>query len=174
MRHTLSAALFLVLLPAAAFAQTAAPAPTDACSQVLSANPFGFVVKWFNVEYERKVAPAVTLGGSASHFGELDQSDGIVMVRWYPQQTALDGFYLGARAGAFGFKTYAYDLRSYRERDTVVAGAGIEIGYNWLLGPRQNVSVGTGFAMTRIASGSGSYSVPSVLPGVRLNVGIAF
>lgn len=173
MRHTLSAALFLLLVPAAALAQTAAPAP-DSHNQVLSTNPFGLVVKWFNLEYERKLTPAVTLGGSVSHVGELDHSGGTVMLRWYPQQTPLDGFYLGLRAGAYGFKSYTYEFRTSRERDVVVPGAGVELGYNWLLGPKQNVSVGTGLAMTRYYRGGDAYSVPSVLPGLRLNVGIAF
>jgi hypothetical protein len=35
--------------------------------------------------------------------------------------------------------------------------------------------VGTGFGLTRIATSGESYtSAPSVLPGLRLNVGIAF
>lgn len=173
MRYTLSAVLLVLLIPAAAFAQTAAP-PPEAPDQVLSANPFGVVVKWFNVEYERKLGRATTFGASASHFGELDVSDAAVLVRWYPQQTALEGFYLGARAGAFGFKTYTYDFRSYREQTRVLPGAGVELGYNWLLGPKHNVSVGTGFGLTRIAAGRDSYSVPDVLPAFRLNVGIAF
>jgi len=173
MRHTLSAALFALLIPAATFAQTAAPPPAVQFDQVLSANPFGVVVKWFNVEYERKLGTATTFGASASHFGELDLSNAAVMLRWYPQQTPLEGFYLGARAGAFGFKTLTYEFRSYREQNRVVPGAGVELGYNWLLGPKRNVSVGTGFGLTRIAAGD-SYSLPSVLPGFRLNVGIAF
>jgi hypothetical protein len=174
MRHTLSAALFVLLIPAAAFAQTAAPPPAVQFDQVLSANPLGVVVKWFNVEYERKLGTATTFGGSVSHLGELDLSNAALLLRWYPQQSPLEGFYLGARAGAFGFKTYTYDFRSYREENHVLPGAGVELGYNWLLGPKHNVSVGTGFGLTRIATGSDSYSVPSVLPGFRLNVGIAF
>ena len=173
MRHTLSAALFVLLIPAAAFAQTAAPPPSVQFDQVLSANPLGVVIKWFNVEYERKLGPATTFGASASHFSELDLSNAALMLRWYPQQSPLEGFYLGARAGAFGFKTYTYEFRSYREQNRVLPGAGVELGYNWLLGPKRNVSVGTGFGLTRIA-GSDSYSVPSVLPVFRLNVGIAF
>ena len=174
MRHTLSAALFVLLIPAAAFAQTPAPPPPVRFDQVLSANPLGVVIKWFNVEYERKLGTATTFGASASHFGELDLSNAAVLVRWYPQQVALEGFYLGARAGAFGFKTYTYDLRSYREETRVLPGAGVELGYNWLLGPKHNVSVGTGFGLTRIASGRDTYSTPEVLPAFRLNVGIAF
>ena len=96
------------------------------------------------------------------------------MLRWYPQQSPLEGFYLGARAGAFSFKTYTYEFRSSREQNRVLPGAGVELGYNWLLGPKRNVSVGTGFGLTRIATRGESYSVPSVLPGFRLNVGIAF
>jgi hypothetical protein len=174
MRQTLSAALFVLLIPAAAFAQTAAPPPAVPFDQVLSANPLGVVVKWFNVEYERKLGTAATFGASASHFGELDFSNAAVLVRWYPQQSPLDGFYLGARAGAFGFKTFTYEVRPYRERNIILPGAGVELGHNWLLGPRHNVSLGTGFGLTRIATGSDSYHLPSVLPSFRLNVGIAF
>jgi hypothetical protein len=174
MRQTLSAALFVLLIPAAALAQTAAPAPAVQFDQVLSANPLGVVVKWFNVEYERKLGTATTFGASASHFGELDLSNASLLLRWYPQQSALEGFYLGARAGAFSFKTFTYDFRTYREETRVRPGAGVELGYNWLLGPKHNVSVGTGFGLNRIATGSDSYSMPSVVPGFRLNVGIAF
>jgi hypothetical protein len=173
MRQTLSAALFVLLIPAAAFAQSAAPPTAVPFDQILSANPLGVVIKWFNVEYERKLGAATTFGASASHLGELDLSNAALLLRWYPQQSPLEGFYLGARAGAFSFKTFTYDSRSYREENRVLPGAGVELGYNWLLGPKRNVSVGTGFGLTRIAVGD-SYSVPSVLPGFRLNVGIAF
>jgi hypothetical protein len=175
MRHTLSAVLFALLLPAAAVAQTAEKSPAVPHDQVLSTNPLGVVLKWFNVEYERKLGPAVTFGGSASHFGDLDQSNAAVLVRWYPQQSALEGFYLGARAGAYRFETYTYDLRSLRRQTSVMPGAGVEVGYNWLLGPKRNVIVGTGFGLTRISGSGESYSTaPSVLPGLRMNVGIAF
>jgi hypothetical protein len=175
MRHTLSAVLFALLVPAAAVAQPAEASPAVPYDQVLSTNPLGVALKWFNVEYERKLGPAVTFGGSTSHFSDLDHSNAAVLLRWYPQQTALEGFYLGARAGAYRFKTYTYDLRSYREQTSVMPGAGVEVGYNWLLGPKRNVIVGTGFGLTRISGSSESYSTaPTVLPGLRMNVGIAF
>jgi hypothetical protein len=175
MRHTLSAALFALLVPAAAVAQTAERSPAVPHDQVLSTNPLGVVVKWFNVEYERKLNPELTFGGSASHFADLDQSNAAVLVRWYPAQSALEGFYLGARAGVYRFEAYTYDLRSLRRQTSVMPGAGVEIGYNWLLGPRQNVIAGTGLGLTRL-SGSGDFysTVPTVLPALRLNVGIAF
>jgi uncharacterized protein DUF3575 len=175
MRHTLSAALFALLIPAAVAAQTAEPIPEASRSQILSTNPLGVVVKWFNVEYERKLNPELTFGGSASHFGDLDQSNAAVLLRWYPGESALEGFYLGARAGVYRFETYTYDLRSLRRQTSVMPGAGVEIGYNWLLGPKQNIIVGTGLGLTRLNGSSDFYSTaPTVLPAVRLNVGIAF
>lgn len=198
MRYRLHVIALAVLIPAGASAQTSktkAPVPYN---QVISTNPFGLIIKWVNGEYERRVSPTVTLGGSASFFGEDDFGDAgfattSALVRWYPQGAALDGFYLGARLGAFRFKSYQYDYTSYTagqasspyptsavrptytEHTTVVPGAGIEIGYNWLLGPKQNVSVGMGFGLTRTLGGTGRYEYPDVLPTFRLvNIGVAF
>jgi|KBSMisStaDraftv2_1062788.scaffolds.fasta_scaffold811805_2 hypothetical protein len=175
MRHTLSVALFALLVPAAAAAQTAERGSAAPHDQILSTNPLGAVVKWFNVEYERRLGADLTLGGSASYFGDLDQSNAAVLARWYPAQSALEGFYLGARAGVYRFEAYTYDLRSLRRQTRVMPGAGVEIGYNWLLGPRENVIVGTGLGLTRLSGSNDVYStVPAVLPSVRLNIGIAF
>jgi Protein of unknown function (DUF3575) len=169
MRHIVSAVILALLVPAAAFAQTDAP------SQVLSTNPFGLIIKWPNVEYERRITPSATFGASSSAYVDDHQANVAVLLRWYPDRAPLHGFYLGARAGAYHFKTYRYDLRSYRESSTTLPGAGVEIGYNWLLGPRRNVMIGTGFGLTRILNGGGSWSLPEVVPSLRLvNIGIAF
>src|SRR4051812_46915869 len=171
MRHTVSAVILTLLLPAAAFAQNDVP------SQALSTNPLGLVIKWPNIEYERRIAPSATFGASSSALLDEGEANVSMVVRWYPDRVALRGFYLGARAGVFHFRTYEYDLRSYRESSTNVPGAGVEIGYNWLVGPRRNVLIGTGFGLTRILDGgpSPSWSVPEVLPALRLvNIGIAF
>ncbi len=178
MRHTVTVVLFAVLVPVSAFAQTCGAPPE--VNQVLATNPLTLIAKWVTVEFERKIAPAVTVGGSASFLADLDQSNAAALVRWYPQQKALEGFYLGARAGAYRFKTTTYQFQpsaraTSRERHDVLPGAGVELGYNWLLGPRHNVSVGVGFGLTRIIGGGASYDVPSVLPGARLvNIGVAF
>ena len=75
----------------------------------------------------------------------------------------------------FRFKTYDYDLRSYHESSTTLPGVGVEIGYNWLLGPSRNVMIGTGFGLTRILDSGRSWNVPDVLPSIRLvNIGVAF
>jgi hypothetical protein len=195
MRHTLHVIALAVLIPASASAQTGATKEPVPYNQVLSTNPFGLIVKWVNIEFERKVSPAVTVGASASYFGEDNLTEAgfattSALARWYPQGAALDGFYLGGRLGAFRFETHQYDYSPYptgqpnqtsaarpiyREHTRVVPGAGIEIGYNWLLGPKQNINVGIGFGLTRTFGNEGGYDFPDVLPTFRLiNIGIAF
>ena len=73
------------------------------------------MIKFVSIEFERKIASEVTLGASASHlagysdFGDSSQSNAAILLRWYPQQSALEGFYFGARAGAYRFHTLAHD-----------------------------------------------------------------
>jgi len=115
MRHTLHVIALAVLIPAGASAQTTttkAPVPSN---QVLSMNPFLLIVSWVNGEYERRVSPTVTIGASASRFDFSDAGFAAtgILTRWYPQGAALDGFYLGARLGAFRFKTHQYDYSTY-------------------------------------------------------------
>jgi hypothetical protein len=194
MRHILTALALSALIPAAAPAQTNATKPEVPHAQVLSTNPFGAIVKWYNGEYERKVSPTTTIGASASHFTDADTTSLGLFARWYPQRAALDGFYLGARVGAFRLKTYDYQYQApppraanptgppspptyptRTERITVVPGVGTEIGYNWLLGPSQNVSVGIGFGLTRVLDDVSNHEMPNVVPSIRLiNVGVAF
>src|SRR5712691_4777274 len=195
MRYTLTVIVFAALFPAAAQAQTEstkAPVPHE---QVISTNPFGLLFKWYNVEYERKIGEATTLGISASHFPDGEYANAALLARWYPQGAALDGFYLGARAGAYGIKTHTYQYSTppprpdannpthptiqsyptYREQTTVVPGLGLELGYNWLLGPKQNVSIGLGFGVARMLRSADDDSMPYAIPNVRLvNIGIAF
>jgi hypothetical protein len=194
MRQTL-VLIAALLVPAAGFAQTNATKPPVDHKQVVSTNPFGVIFKWYNGEYERKISPTTTIGASGSYFYDGEIGVGAAFARWYPQGAALDGFYLGARAGAYGYKTYSYEYPSppprpanpstltppsyptRREHRTVSPGVGLEIGYNWLLGAKQNVSIGLGFGLTRTLGDNDNDNdfAPPVIPSIRLiNVGIAF
>jgi hypothetical protein len=193
MRHTLTLLLLTVIFPAAAAAEPDAAKPAVPHNQILSTNPFGLMLNWVNGEYERKASVTTTLGLSASYI--RDEADGNVaaFARWYPHGAALDGFYLGARIGAFRFTTAEYDyttpsplpsrtgappyypVPTIHRRVRVRPGAGLELGYNWLLGARRNVTIGAGFGLSRIVGGTGNYDMPDVLPNIRLvNIGFAF
>ena len=189
MRHTPTVVALLTLCSTAAAAQTNATKPPVPHRQVLSTDPLGMMFNWFSADYERKVGAATTLGVSASHVGELDYTNAALVARWYPQRAALDGFYLGARAAAVGIETYDYDNQyvpqpvdpnrrtypTYTKRVHVMPGVGIDIGYNWLLGPKQNLSVGLGFGVTRLLGTRDRFDDVMAVPNMKLvNIGFAF
>jgi Protein of unknown function (DUF3575) len=172
MRYTqaLAIAAATALVPATAHAQTEATKTAVVHQQVLSTNPLGEIAQWFNVEYERKIGLATTLGVAASTYKYMDYTSASLLLRWYPQDAALDGFYLGARTGAYRFGNYRLGYSS------VLPGVGLEIGHAWLFGQNRNVSVSVGFGLTRLfGDRANGYDAPTFLPNARLaNVGIAF
>jgi hypothetical protein len=190
MRHIPIVVALLTLCSTAAPAQTNATKPPVPHRQVLSTDPLGMMFNWFSADYERKVGPATTLGVSASHVGELDYTNAALVARWYPQRAALDGFSLGARAGAYRRETYKYEYttvtdpngRTYstypsaaRKVQHIMPGVGIDLGYNWLLGPNQNFSIGLGFGVTRLLGNGDEFDFTMAVPNMKLvSIGFAF
>ena len=165
----------VVLTPVLAGAQTpgaqtpGAQAPADH-QQIISANPFGLMFEWFNVEYQRRMTPSTTWGVSMSWFAhdadDFDYASGGGLIRYYPSETAMRGFYIGGRGGV------------YRVSDGIDSGvyfgAGFEIGYDWLLGKKQNIGLSLGVGATRLF-GDGLDGAATTIPTLRLlNLGIAF
>lgn len=170
-----AAALFMpaamLALPVSVHAQAdvRATAPIDH-RQIISANPFGLMFEWFNVEYERRLGPTTTWGVSSSWFsldhGDFDYVNGNGLFRYYPQANTLTGFFLGGRGGVYHI--------SNGHEGAVFYGAGFEIGYDWLLGTRRNIGLSIGVGATRLFGGDlpgASLTVPTLR---LVNLGIAF
>jgi len=162
-----TAMLTLVGAAPPAVAQETEPDVAASHRQLISANPFGYVFQWFNVEYEHKLRSNSTLGFTASYATPDDDSIGAgnAIFRFYPQGTAFRGLYLGGRTGAY----YVNDS----DDNGVFFGAGLEIGYTWLMGSQKNWYLGLGAGVTRIfgrdLDGSG------VIPQIRfVNFGYSF
>lgn len=150
----------------AAAAQQGDTDPAASHQQLVSSNPFGFVFEWYNVEYERKITPGTSLGFTASYATPSDERIGAgnAILRFYPQGTAFKGLYLGGRAGAY----YVDDA----DDNGVFFGAGVEIGYTWLLGKRKNWYIGLGGGVTRVFGLSGG---DALIPQIRfVNFGYSF
>jgi hypothetical protein len=171
MRNTSIIAFIAALCLVAAapvFAQVQDVDPPIAHEQVISASPILWMFKWFNADYERRINSTTTWGVSGSYLplGDFDYGRASVLVRYYPQRAALTGFYLGGQSGVF--------RTSEGKKHEVVYGAGMDLGYAWLLGSRQNVGVSVGFGVTRLFGGDLD-GASIAIPNVRLlNVGIAF
>ena len=157
-----------VVTAASARAQEEGTKVPVAHKQVVSASPILWMFKWFNVDYERKISPSVTLGASGSYLpiGNFDYGRASMHARYYPQGAALTGFYMGAQTGVH---------RAGTSRDHgVFFGAGMDVGYAWLFGAKRDVGLTIGYGATRLFGGDlDGHSF--VIPNVRLlNIGFAF
>jgi len=174
----------LVILATTGFAQESTAGQSAAYNQVISANPFGWILlPWYNAEYERKVAgrATLTLSGSAFDWGDGDGfSSATTAFRYYPRGTPFRGFYLGPRIGLFwlsrGQDDVNFDEDSGQGQDDVNfdedsglhVGLGLEMGYAWLLGSEGHLSISIGGGATRVFN-------HAPIPVLRLvNVGWAF
>ena len=153
---------------APASAQDEGMRPPVAYDQVLSASPILLMFKWFNADYERRINSATTWGVSASYLPLEDSEYGraSVLIRYYPQRAALTGFYLGGQTGVY--------RTSEGRQHEVFYGAGMDIGYAWLLGAQQRIGVSVGLGITRVFGGDLD-GTSTAIPNVRLlNIGVAF
>ena len=175
------AVTLLVALTATVIAQESVAHASINHNQVLSTNPFGLILlPWYNGEYERKITEGVTLGLSGSRLPWGD-GGGFYSVntafRYYPNGTIFRGFYLGPRIGLFwvsqgqdvvGIEEEGQDVVGIEEDRGPHLGLGFELGYAWLLGSEQHLSMSIGVGATRVLNGE-------PIPVLRLvNVGWAF
>lgn len=159
---------FLMFALAATFgAVSVSPASAQAAprQQVISANPFGLLLEFFNAEYERVVGESSTAGVGGS-FLSLDNEDYVnidAFWRFYPQKvpTPLAGWAFGLKAGITRVGGESH------------FGAGFDVNRSWLLGKDDNFYVGIGFGLKRIVGASAGD--PMFIPTFRIvNVGFAF
>jgi hypothetical protein len=161
----------LVPLATTGFAQESTAGQSAAYNQVISANPFGWIlVPWYNGEYERKVTERATIGLSASRLPWGD-GNGVyslnMALRYYPNGNAFRGFYLGPRAGVFWVSQESRTPSRTTSVRTRI-GLGFELGYAWLVGSERHLSVSIGGGATKFFDGAS-------IPVLRLvNIGWAF
>ena len=156
----------------------------DGNKNLITTNPFLLLFSWWNVEYERKLAPNSTLGIAASYTSFEDDSDdpfgesskylsGYLIYRFYPSAKAPAGFYFGGRLGMTSVEIEYYEDDS-TEKGTAY-GFGLDVGYTWLLGEQENFAVSVGVGATRLFGGDLEDDQAAFLPIVRLvNIGVAF
>jgi hypothetical protein len=142
--------------------ENAAPPTTR---QVVSANPFGLLLEFFNAEYERTVSQSSTggFGGSFFSSGDDDYFNADAFWRFYPSGVPLDGWAFGVKAGVTNVG------------DGTFFGAGFDVNRSWLLGVNDNFYVGIGFGLKRLVGAGDADLGLEVIPTLRIvNVGIAF
>lgn len=136
------------------------PAAFGQPTQVLSTNPIGLALRYYNVEYESRVTDAITGGiGGASlseSLGFGSYLNGDVFLRYYPGGHAFQGVSLGLKAGL-------------TSSNGVAAGIGFDLNANHWINERVVMSAGVG--LKRVFDGADTYTLPTIR---IINVGIAF
>jgi hypothetical protein len=139
--------------------------------QVISANPFGLLLEWFNAEYERVVGQETTAGFGGSYFTSSNRRyvNADLFYRYYPQGRALEGWTFGVKAGV----TSVRREDEFDPTDKTLFGFGFDVNRSWLLGARENFYVGVGFGLKRLLGAEENDL--QYLPTFRIvNIGLAF
>ena len=131
---------------------------------VIGVNPLGIPFDIVSVEAEGAVAAGITAAAALSYFAPSDDrfTSGDVKVRYYPGETALDGFSVGLGLGFT--RRSGIDFRcTPTQTGCEYPGGGTEpprnsatgptisaiADYNFLLGERRRFLVGTGVGAKR-------------------------
>jgi hypothetical protein len=181
------AALSLSLASSAAHAQEAPAAAlvAQAPRQVLSINPVGAVFGVYMGEFERAVSPHASVGVAGTYwdtgFTESESSGALsyttvdARLRYYPG-ARLESFSVGGSLGYTGLSGSLTTVDGEATGRLNTVGAGVSLDYNWLLGARNQVMVGTGLGAKRLfmVGEEVEDDVSLAYPTVRLVVGYAF
>jgi hypothetical protein len=165
-RSIAAAAAALALAVPGASPVAAQDAPAIPYRQVISANPFGLLLEIFNAEYERVIGESSTAGVGGSYFtsDDVDYLNADVFYRFYPSARPLDGWAFGGKLGV-----------TRVQEDETYLGLGFDVNRSWLLGRRQNFSVGIGIGLKRLFGTGSDYGELEYIPTIRLvNIGFAF
>lgn len=176
-----------LILAALGLALSSSADAQEAPRQSLSLNPLGAVFGVYMGEVERSVSPHASLGLAGTHWdtgftdseasGELSYTTVDARLRYYPGESRLQGFSVG---GSLGYTRLSGELTTVDGRETGhlnTLGAGVSLDYNWLLGARNQVMVGTGIGAKRLFIMDEEIDdddVTLAYPTVRLMVGYAF
>ncbi len=155
--------LAVAVLPSSLVGQGTEPLPVQ---QVISANPFGLLLEFFNAEYERVVSESSTAGVGGSAFSESDDRyiNADAFLRFYPSGDPLNGWAFGAKAG----------VTTVRDEGTFF-GFGFDVNRSWLLGKTENFYVGIGLGLKRLMGASDGNFGLQYIPTIRIiNIGYAF
>lgn len=179
-----TAITFLCVASTVLGAQSSRPGTArDSVRDLILIDPILIPFNIYNGEYEHVLSRSATLGLSGSYYGDYGNNgnnnrsaDYTVEVkgRYYPQEHAPDGFSLAGTAGVtrvFG-EFFGYS-NSYHSGSSTYPTIGVELDYNWLLGPTRRFAIGTGIGAKRLL-GSHDNGTSGGLPTARLAVGVAF
>jgi hypothetical protein len=149
--------------------------PRAGARNTINGNPVLYLFEWFNLEYQHVSNPQASFGLTGEYFG-WDDSDAMWSLmgslRFYPQEQAPEGFFLGGRVGAISQRYYDWESGPDEYAWDTNPGISLEVGYDWLLGSEKSFYLSFGGGITRVLGDSRG---EDFWPILRIaNVGWAF
>lgn len=155
-----------------------------ATEQVVTLNPLGFILRVYNLRYERAMTEAQSwvAGGQflSWNLGNwavtgIGAAGGL---RFYPRRTAPAGFYYGPEAGVAHVSVrYTGPItKSSSTGQGVTLSAGGLAGYQWVTGGgfAVDLSAGLTFSFGGVSAGNQAAPLGGVSPSLGLNLGYAW
>ena len=174
-------AVAMCLVTGRAGAQSASSTPPYV--NAVGVNPIGLPFGLFSAEFEHIVSPGFVLGAGGSyenivgtHRDDIQSSWADFKAKYYPNEESFKGFSVGLTAGVLNSRGRPNgDVLSSTHQSRSATTLGVILDYNWLLGRRKKLYVGTGIGAKRVFGKTGDDSVLNpVFPYGRLQVGIAY
>ena len=152
----------------------------------IAADPLGLPFDVFAVEFESAIANGITLGGLGSYTSF--QGTSLSKTRYetlefsghyYPGEVVLRGLSLGLTASYTWFR-HDTTIVGPPAADHTTLGApalGLNVNYNWMLGPLQRFLIGIGAGAKRVLASEEerkSVGVGRAYPTARFVLGLAF
>lgn len=152
----------------------------------MAVDPLGLPFDIFSLEFESAIANGITLGGQGSYtnlsgtgLGKTRYETFEVGGHYYPGEVVLRGFSLGVN---FGYTWFRHDttITGPPASDHTTLGAptiGLDVNYNWMLGPLQRFLIGFGVGAKRVIASEESRKAVDVgraYPTARFVMGLAF
>lgn len=166
------------ILAAAAGAQ----APTAPKTAVISIQPLSAVFGVYSAEFEKALAPTVTLGVGGSYWSHSDDvsttkyTSGDVKLRYYPEAHPFRGFSFGGQAGYTSLSDKT-DFGTGGSQTDKANGPtlGVALDYSWLLGESKAFYVGLGLGAKKIfANNKDVGNATLAYPTAHVSIGYAF
>jgi hypothetical protein len=183
-----AAVLFAAAPAARAQSPDSAPAFLNLAGVNLIGLPFGLV----SAEFEHIVSPGFVIGAGGTYENVVGSNKNDIHTSWveakakyYPNEESFKGFSVGLTLGVlhthgapgFGgfFGSGSYDGGDQATQSRTAPTVGVVLDYNWLLGRRKKLYVGTGIGAKRAFGTTGGNSIlDPVYPYGRLQIGIAY
>ena len=172
-------ALALALVAGRASAQAA---DSVTYRNAVGVNPIGLPLGFFSAEFEHVVQPGFVVGVGGSYENLVGASSGDTQSSWldakvkyYPNEESFKGFSVGLTAGVLNSRGNQFNGFTDEHQNRSAGTVGVIVDYNWLLGKRKKLYIGTGIGAKRVFGDTGDRSIlDPVYPYGRLQLGIAY